>query len=216
MATPIACKKKLGLDVDLLTDVGLYQRLVGKLIHLTITHPDIMHVVSLVSQFMHSSRSVHLQAVRMILRYLKGTIGTGIMMKKVGNAHIVRGNLVHGKTKKQNVIARSSAEAEYHAMAFTTYKLIWLQGLLNSLGFKTTQLMPFFCDNQAVIYIASNPVFHERTTHIEMDYHFVREKTQSNVIQPMFVQSKDQLENIFTKGLSRVQFNTLLVQLAFA
>ncbi|KAM1703251.1 hypothetical protein EV2_029274 [Malus domestica] len=148
MATSIACKKKLGLDVDLLTDVGLYQRLVGKLIHFTITHPDIMHVASLVSQFMHSSRSVHLQAVRRILRYLKGTIGCGIVMKKVGNAHIVgytdadlggfkidrrsttryctfvRGNLVHGKAKKQNVVARSSVEAKYHAMAFTTYKLI--------------------------------------------------------------------------------------------
>ncbi|KAM1285641.1 hypothetical protein EV1_028200 [Malus domestica] len=178
MATLIACKKKLGLNVDLLIDVGLYQRLVGKLIHLTITHPDIMHVVSLVSQFMHSSRSVHLQVVRRILHYLKGTIGTGIVMKRVGNAHIVgytdadwggfkidrrstigyctfvRGNLVHGKAKKQNVVARSSAEVEYHAMAFTTYELIWLQGLLNSLGFKTTQPMPFFCDNQAVIYIA--------------------------------------------------------------
>ncbi|KAM1425821.1 hypothetical protein TB2_017749 [Malus domestica] len=237
VATPIACKEKLGLDGDLLIDVGLYQRLVGKLIYLTITRPDIMHAVSLVSQFMHAPRSIHLQAVRRILRYLKGTVGTGIVMRKIGNAHIVGytdadwggskidrrsttgyctfvgGNLVTWKSKKQSVVARSSAEAEYRAMASTTCELIWLQGLLNDLGFKRTLPMPLFCDNQAAIYIASNPVFHERTKHIEMDCHFVREKTQSDVIQPVFVRSTDQLADIFTKGLSRVQFNTLLVQL---
>nr|AEJ72555.1 putative retroelement polyprotein [Malus domestica] len=224
VATPIACKEKLGLDGDLLTDVGLYQRLVGKLIYLTITRPDIMHAVSLVT-------------VRRILRYLKGTVGTGIVIRKIGNAHIVGytdadwggskidrrsttgyctfvgGNLVTWKSKKQSVVARSSAEAEYRAMASTTCELIWLQGLLNDLGFKRTLPMPLFCDNQAAIYIASNPVFHERTKHIEMDCHFVREKTQSDVIQHVFVRSTDQLADIFTKGLCRVQFNTLLVQL---
>ncbi|KAM1136244.1 hypothetical protein ACFX2B_033983 [Malus domestica] len=89
MATPITCKEKLGLDGKLLTDIGLYQRLVGRLIYLTITHHDIMHVVSLVSQFIHALRSTHLQAAQRILCYLKGTIGTGIVMRKIGNTHIV-------------------------------------------------------------------------------------------------------------------------------
>ncbi|BBH09537.1 Seven transmembrane MLO family protein [Prunus dulcis] len=185
IANPIDVKKKLGLEGELLLDVGCYQRLVGKLIYLTITRPDIAHVVSLVNQHMHAPRTTHLQAIKRILRYLKGSLGRGILMKKNGNTNIigysdadwagctvdrksttgyctfVGGNLVTWKSKKQNVIARSSAEAEYRAMASLTCKLIWLRSLLNDLGFIDPEPMTLFCGNQAAIHIAVNPVFHE-------------------------------------------------------
>ncbi|XP_062026483.1 uncharacterized mitochondrial protein AtMg00810-like [Rosa rugosa] len=172
-ATPLESKLKLKLEGDNLSNIGEYQRLVGKLIYLTITRPDITFAVSLVSQFMHAPTKSHLQIVKRILRYLKGSIGRGILMQNnhqtkimgysdadwAGNAcdrksttgycTFVGGNLVYWKSKKQTVIARSSAEAEYRAMASTACELIWLKYLLSDLGINHDQPIPMFCDNQA-------------------------------------------------------------------
>ncbi|XP_028960593.1 uncharacterized mitochondrial protein AtMg00810-like [Malus domestica] len=169
--------------------------MVRKLIYLTITRPDISYSVSLVSQFMHSPTLVHWEIIKRILRYLNGSIGRGIIMKNNGLNHIlaytdadwagnaldrksttgfctfVRGNLVTWKSKKQTVIARSSVEAEYRAVAATACELIWLKGLLFELGFTSMTPMSLYCDNQAAMHIASNPVFHERIKHIEVDCH---------------------------------------------
>ena len=134
-------------DGEPLENIQQFQRLVGKLIYLTVTRPDISFAVSQISQFMHSPRTTHLDAINRILRYLKGTPGKGIWMKR-NNTHdicgysdadwagafdrksttgfcvFVGGNLVTWKSKKQNVVARSSAEAEYRAMASTTSEMI--------------------------------------------------------------------------------------------
>ncbi|KAL5698715.1 hypothetical protein ACHQM5_029711 [Ranunculus cassubicifolius] len=201
--TPVDTKAKLDETGDLLSDVGQYQRLVGRLIYLTITRPDITYAVSLVSRFMHAPRRQHMDAVTRILRYLKGSPGRGIWMRNNGHHSIsaytdadwagcpvdrkstsgycifVGGNLVTWKSKKQNVVARSSAEAEYRAMATTTSEIIWLRVLLKNLGFGSSQPIILYCDNQAAMHIASNPVFHERTKHIEFFCHFVREKSPS-------------------------------------
>ncbi|CAN6704145.1 unnamed protein product [Malus baccata var. baccata] len=131
-----------------------YEKLVGKPIYLTITCPDISYVVSIASQFMHAPTIAHLRVVQRILHYLKGYFGRGILMKKNGNIAIMGytnadwvgnsldrrsttgfctfmgGNLVTWRSKKQSVIAQSSAEAEYRAMASTACELIWLKGLL--------------------------------------------------------------------------------------
>jgi hypothetical protein len=113
----------------------------------------------------------------------------------------IGGNLVSWKSKKQNVVARSSAEAEYRAMAVATCELIWIKQLLLELKFGDTQQMKLCCDNQAALHIASNPVFHERTKHIEIDCHFIREKVLSKEIITESVSSNDQLADIFTKSL---------------
>ncbi|CAL9022379.1 unnamed protein product [Prunus brigantina] len=235
--TPLDSKLKLDMEGEPLNNISHYQRLVGKLIYLTITRLDITYAVSLVSQFMHSPTMAHLNVVKRILRYLKGSAGRGILMKKndttqimgytdadwAGNAidrksttgycTFVGGNLVSWKSKKQNVIARSSAEAEYRAMASTACELIWLKGLLSDLGFHSSQSMSLFCDNQAAMHIASNPVFHERTKHIEVDCHYIRAQVQSKVIEIVYTRSHDQLADIFTKALSSSQFQRLLVKL---
>jgi hypothetical protein len=106
-------------------------------------------------------------------------------------------------------MARLSAEAEYRAMASTASELTWIKQVLVDLKININEPMKMFCDNQAARYIASNPVFHERTKHIEVDCHFIREKVQSKEIETPFVKSEDQLVDIFIKGLSVNTFNNI-------
>ena len=110
-------------------------------------------------------------------------------------------NLISWKSKKQDVIAKSSAEAEYCAMASATCELIWLKHLLQELRFGKDEQMKLICDNHASLLISSNSVFHERTKHIKVDCHFIREKIASGCMTITFVNSNDQLTDIFVKSL---------------
>ena len=112
----------------------------------------------------------------------------------------IGGNLISWKGKKQDVVARSSAEAEYRAMILATCELIWLKHLLQELRFGKDEQMKLICDNQAALHISFNPIFHERTKHIEVDCHFIREKIASGCMTTSFVNSNDQLVDIFTKA----------------
>ncbi|XP_043816944.1 secreted RxLR effector protein 161-like [Manihot esculenta] len=158
--------------------------LVGKFNYLTITRPDISFAVSVVSQFLQTPYSSHWDAVICILRYIKGAPGQGLLYEDKGHSQIVGysdadwagspsdrrstsgycimigGNLISWKSKKQSVVARSSAEAKYRAMALATCELIWLKQL-QELKYSDTGQMKLICDNQAGLHIASNPIFHE-------------------------------------------------------
>ncbi|RDX60103.1 Copia protein, partial [Mucuna pruriens] len=215
------------------SDPERYRKLVGKLIYLTITKPDISFAVGVVSQFKQAPCVDHWAAVLCILRYIKKTPGQGLLYEDKGDIHIsgycdanwagspidkrsttgfcisIRGNVVSWKSKKQNTVAHSSAEAEYQAMASITCELIWVKQLIQELKFVDVQPMKLYCDNQAALHIASNPVFHERTKHIEIDYHFVREKLLAKEISTKFVNSSNQLADTFTKSLRGSQIQTL-------
>jgi len=152
-----------------------------------------------------------------IFKYIKNAPGKGLLYENKGNTEVVGysdadwagspadrrstsgycvligGNLISWRSKKQNIVARSSAEAEYHAMAAATCELTWLRQLLQQLKLGDVKAMKLICDNQAALHIASNPVFHERTKHIEIDCHFVRDKVISGEIITDFVGSNDQL-----------------------
>lgn len=182
---------------DLLVNLTPYQRLVGKLIYLTITRPDIAFTVQILTHFMHSPTSVHMQAAKRLLRYLAGTKAQGILLASASAAQftafcdsdwascpitrkstsgycIFLGNSPISwswKTKKQTVVARSSAEAEYRSMALTASEVSWLTSLLKDIG--VTNLPPTIlkCDNQAALAIAVNPVQHEKTKHVAIDCH---------------------------------------------
>ncbi|KAL5725033.1 Beta-galactosidase 8 [Ranunculus cassubicifolius] len=226
--TPMDVNRKLSIEEgELLADVEGYRRLVGKLIYLTITRPDISFAVGVVSQFMHSPRGPHMDAVIRILRYLKHAPGRGVLYRVNGHLNVegytdadwagshsdrrsttgyctfFGGNLVTWKSKKQNVVARSSAESEYRAMANTTCELVWIRNLLKELGVPVKEPINLYCDNQAASHIAHNPVFHERTKHIEVDCHFIREKIQNGEMCTPHVSSQKQLADIFTKALAK-------------
>jgi hypothetical protein len=110
-------------------------------------------------------------------------------------------------------VARSSAEAEYRAIASTASKLIWIKQLLVDFGINTQDPMKMYCDNQSARHIASNSVFHERTKHIEVDCHFVREKLQAKEIETSFIRSNNQLADILIKGLEPKPFGINLNKL---
>lgn len=211
-------------------DKGRYQRLVGKLIYLSYTRPDIAFAVSCVSQFMHSPSEIHMQAIHRVLKYLKGTPGLGLLFKKnthrgvelftdadwAGSAEdrrstsgyctFVWGNLVTWRSKKQSVVARSSAEAELRSLALGICEGLWLKMFLEELGMKTDGPITNYCDNRAAISISHNPVHHDRVKHVEVDRHFIKEKVDEGILKIQYVHTTEQTADILTKPLFRPLF----------
>lgn len=235
---PIEQNHKLGLaSGDLLEDPESYRRLVGRLIYLAVTRPDLAYSVHILSQFMQEPRTEHWEAALRVVRYLKGTPGQGILLSAdcdltlqgwcdsdwaacpltrrslTGWLVFLGKSPVSWKTKKQHTVSRSSAEAEYRSMATITCELKWLKGLLLSLGVHHPKAIKLFCDSQSALHIAKNPVFHERTKHIEVDCHFVRDAINEGLISPSHVPTSSQLADIFTKALGKMQFDNLLSKL---
>ena len=206
-----------------------YRQTVGALQYCTLTRPDIAFSVNQLCQHMHCPNSVHWTAAKRVLRYLKGTIDLGLWYTKgeqtlqafcdsdwAGNPDDRRSTTGYGvffgscliswTAKKQSVVARSSTEAEYRALAITTAELYWIRMLLKELHISLPTAPTIWCDNSGALALASNPVFHARTKHIEVDFHFIREKVANRDISLQFIGSYDQPADIFTKGLSLARF----------
>ncbi|CAJ2635918.1 unnamed protein product [Trifolium pratense] len=235
--TPMDPNAKLWEKGSVPVDTGRYQRLVGKLIYLSHTRPDIAFSVSVVSQFMHSPFEEHLEAVYRILRYLKANPGKGLFFKKTSERNVsiftdadwagsitdrrstsgycayVWGNLVTWRSKKQGVVARSSAEAEFRAMAQGICEGLWIHRVLEELKMKIELPLKLYSDSKAAISIAHNPVQHDRTKHIEIDRHFIKEKLDAGIICLPFVTSSQQTADILTKSLARPTFEHLIGKL---
>uniref|UniRef100_A0A2N9IGT2 Integrase catalytic domain-containing protein n=1 Tax=Fagus sylvatica TaxID=28930 RepID=A0A2N9IGT2_FAGSY len=122
-------------------------------------------------------------------------------------------HLISWKSKKQAVVSRSSAEAEYRAMAQGTCEILWLRSICNELGFMETDSSQLFCDNKSAIMLASDSVLHERSKHIEVDIHFIREKVRSGIITPSFVSSSEQTADVFTKPVGPSLLQSSIVKL---
>lgn len=225
--TPLSSSEKLSLaeGVPLSQEDGTkYRSLVGALQYLTLTRHDISFAVNKVCQFLHAPTSAHWTAAKHILRYVKHTLNVVLTFTKssstlvsalsdsdwagclddrrsTGGFAIFFGpNLISWCAKKQAIMSRSSTEAEYKTLANATAKIILVKSMLKELGICHTQPPCLWCDNIGATYLSANPVFHARTKHIEIDYHFARERVASKELEIRFVPSRPNCR-WFYKGL---------------
>jgi len=235
---PMMSNFKPEISVDtLLPDPTSYRRLIGRLIYLTNTRPDLCFSVHKLNQYLASPHQSHSDAALHILRYVKGCPGKGLFFSSTNDLKLtafsdsdwaacldtrksITGycvflgpSLISWKFKKQPTISRSSSEVEYRALTNIACEVQWLQYLLTDLHHTASLPIHLYCDNQSAIKIAQNPTFHERTKHIEIDCHLIREKVQNGIIHLMPIASKDQWSDIHTKALSFPSFSTLLFKL---
>ena len=225
VSTPMDYTSRLSVTSGTpLTDPSSFRRLLGHLIYLTTTRPDISYVVHHLSQFTSAPSTAHSQATFRILCYLKQAPGSGLFFPAnsslqlkafsdsdwagcldircsiTGFSIYLGDSLVSWRSKKQPTVSRSSSETEYRALATTTCELQWLTYLLNDLHVSANQPALLYYDNQSALQIAANKVFHEHTKHIDINCHLVREKVQSGLIKLLPVASPQQLADIFTKS----------------
>lgn len=206
-----------------------YRMIVGSLMYLSVsTRPDITHAVNMLSRYMQAPTSQHLIAAKKVLRYIKGAISYGLTFKTgeqnkdikitaysdsdwggdiadrrstTGYCVFVNDNLVSWSTKKQVTVALSSAEAELIAMTEVVKEVLWFTQLIGELKYTVKYPVVIYVDNQSAIKIAENGVQHDRTKHIDIRYHFVKDYIKQKKIKIQWLESSEQRADIFTKAL---------------
>jgi hypothetical protein len=211
VSTPIDAKGKLATDGEPIDDAQTYRSLAGALQYLTVTRPDLAFAVQQACLHMHDPRTPHLTLLKRILRYVRGTATLGLHIRASselsmtaysdadwagcpntrrstsGFCVFLGESLVSWSSKRQPTVSRSSAEAEYRAVANATTECIWLRQLLDELHCGISKATVVYCDNISAVYMSSNPVHHKRTKHIELDIHFVRERVQLGELRVLHV-----------------------------
>ncbi|GJU10383.1 ribonuclease H-like domain-containing protein [Tanacetum coccineum] len=229
--TPVDTDSKLSADGDPVSDPTLYRSLAGALQYLTFTRPDISYAVQQVCLYMHDPREPHFSALKRILRYIRGTMPYGLQLFSSTTSSLVAysdadwagcpttrrstsgycvflgNNLLSWSSKRQVTLSRSSAEAEYRGVANAVAETCWLRNLLRELHTPLSTATLVYCDNVSAVYLSSNPVQHQRTKHIEIDIHFVRDLVAAGHIRVLHVPSRYQYADVFTKGLPTVLFD---------
>ncbi|KAL2230674.1 UNVERIFIED_CONTAM: Retrovirus-related Pol polyprotein from transposon RE2, partial [Sesamum indicum] len=220
-----------------LQDPSRYRRLVGRLLYLGFTRPEISYATQQLSQHIQHPCEQHWNAAMYLIRYLRGTHSSGLLFpanndfklraysdadwascqltrrSTTGYCIMLGTSPVSWKTKKQNTVSRSSAEVEYRSMASTVCEITWINNVLKDLGINVQTPVAFYCDNKAAIHITKNPVFHERMKHVEIDCHVVKDKYKEGLVLPTYVSSKQQLADLFTKSLPSNSFLFLVSKL---
>ncbi|GJW43864.1 retrovirus-related pol polyprotein from transposon TNT 1-94 [Tanacetum coccineum] len=230
--------QKEGNDLLLGTpvDATLYRSMIGSLMYLTSNRPDLIYAVCLCARYQAKPTEKHLNAVKRIFRYLKGTINMGLWYSKdtgmsltayadtdhagyqdarrstSGSAQFLGDKLVSWSSKKQKSTAISSTEAEYIALSGCCTQILWMRSQLVDYGFHFNKI-PLYCDNKSAIALCCNNVQHSRAKHIDVQYHFIKEQVENGIVELYFVQTEYQLADIFTKPLPRERFNFLIEKL---
>jgi len=217
--------KVAAADGALVTDASDFHSLAGALQWLTFTRPHIIYAVQQVCFHMHDPREPHLTALKRILRYIRGTLDLGLLLRPSiatdlvvytdadwagcpdtrkstsGYAVFLGDNLISWSSKRQNTVSRSNAEAKYRAVANGVAEATWLRQLLLELHAPLRRATLVYCDNISAVYMTSNPVQHQRPKHIEIDLHIIRERVAIGDLRVLHVPTTSHYANIFTKGL---------------
>ncbi|KAL4563757.1 hypothetical protein LXL04_027802 [Taraxacum kok-saghyz] len=227
---PIVPGSKLRLEEGEPADETLFKSLVGCLMYITTTRPDIQFVVSYISRFMSKPTEIHFAAAKRVLRYLQGTLDYGIWSKRGGKGKLEvftdsdfdgdwndvkstsgylvlwDGAAIAWSSKKQSIVALSSTEAEYVVAAACACQVIWIRGVLEELGMKQVEGTVIKCDNTSTIKLSKNPVFHGRCKHIGVKFHFLRKLVGDGTVELQHVGTREPIADIFTKPLHREVF----------
>ncbi|CAL9025150.1 unnamed protein product [Prunus brigantina] len=184
-----------------------YRKLVGSLLYLTATRPDVMYAASLLARYMHGPSNKHYGIAKRVLSDWGDSIEDS--KSTSGYAFSFGSGVFSWASVKQNCVALSTAEAEYVSASEATTQAIWLRFVLEDFGELQADATPLKCDNTSAISITKNPVFHQRTKHIDRLYHFIKDALQQGVIALVYCPTKDQVADIFTKALPKKRFNYL-------
>nr|GEW98475.1 ribonuclease H-like domain-containing protein [Tanacetum cinerariifolium] len=227
--TPVDSESKLGDAGDLVSDLTLYRSLTGSLQYLTFTRLDISCAVQQVCLYMHDPREPHFSAFKRILRYVRGTLDYGLhyshpllkiwllIQTRIGLLSYYSAvdfkllcffgnNLLSWSSKRQPMLFRSTAEVEYRGVANVVAETCWLRKLLRELHTPLSSATLLYCYNISVVYLSCNPIQHQRTKHIDIDIHFVRDLVAVGQVRVLHVPSRYQYADIFTKGLPSTLF----------
>ena len=232
--TPLVMGEKLyKKDGGNFMDSTYYRSLIGKLLYLCTTRPDLMFAASLLSRFMQNPSHIHLGAAKHVLRYIQGTLDYGLCYEKNKEVKLIGysdsdlggcGNdlkstsgycfslgsgIFSWQSKKQDTVVQSTAEAEYVSAAVATSQVIWLRRIFTDFVCEQQDGTPIYCDNKSAIDMAKNPVNNNRTRHIALKHHFIRDAVEDGEIKLVFCPSEDQVADIFTKALPKQRFQQL-------
>lgn len=234
MSTPMNSKEKLCKeDGTEKIDQAYFRSLVGCLMYLTATRPDILNAVSILSRFMHCASEWHLKAAKRVLRYVKGTCDFGIkftrskefklvgfsdsdwggsiddMKSTSGYCFTLGSGIFSWSSKKQEIVAQSTAEAEFVAATSAVNQALWLRKILIDLNLEQEASTEILVDNQAAIAISQNPVFHGKTKHFNIKLFFLRGVQKDGAVTLVYCRTEDQIADVFTKPLSVSKFEFL-------
>jgi hypothetical protein len=216
-------------------DAREFKQMVGCLMYLLATRPDLTYSVCLVARFMDRPTEMHMMAVKRIMRYLKGTLTHGVMYKHKpdgkfeligwsdsdyagdlndrkstsGYVFMLGTGAVSWSSKKQPIVTLSTTEAEYVAAAACACQCIWMRAVLEHLQVKQNEGTVILCDNSSSIKLSKNPVMHGRCKHIDVRFHFLRDLAKDNVVELKFCKSEDQIADLMTKPLKLEAFSKL-------
>ncbi|GJT80815.1 hypothetical protein Tco_1055157 [Tanacetum coccineum] len=197
--TPMVKKNKLDKDLQgTPVDATLYHGMIGSLMYLTSSRPDLIYAVCLCARYQAKPTKKHLQA--------------DTRRSTSGSAQFLGDKLVSWSSKKQKYTAISSTEAEYIALSRCCAQILWMRSQLTDYGFQFNKI-PLYCDNKSAIALCCNNVQHSRANHIYVRYHFIKEQVENGIVELYFIRTEYQLADIFTKPLPRDRFNFLIEKL---
>ncbi|XP_039034920.1 secreted RxLR effector protein 161-like [Hibiscus syriacus] len=221
------------LDGEVLYKPQQYRSVVGALQYIFHTRPDISFAVNKAAQFLQEPTEVHWLAFKRILRYLRGTLETGLWFpaqaqklmtlnafsdsdwggdvddrRSISGYCVYNGNhLLAWCSKKQRAVSRSTAEAEYRSLADATSEVVWIKAMLQEMHIALPGEPKLWCDNTSAVAMAANPILHAKSKHIELDLHFVRENVAAHEVQINYVPTSSRIANILTKPLPLAKFD---------